>query len=266
MIRTGIGGWSYPGWRGGTFYPPGLAQKGELAYAAQANGVIEINATFYRLQKPSSFASWREATPEGFVFSLKGSRFVTNRKELASAGEALERFFGQGLQELREKLGPIIWQLAKTKRFERDDVEAFFALLPQTLGGLALRHAIEVGHESFACGEFVALARKAGVAIVWSEDEGRVSIADRTADFAYLRLQRLQPDCTTGYPPPDLERIAKLCRAWGRGEAPDGLPYAGERGASEGKGGGVFALMINGAKERAPAAALALARKTGEEA
>ena len=248
MIRTGIGGWTYDRWRGGVFYPPGLPQKDELAYAAATLGTIEINATFYRLQNRSSFAAWRDAAPKDFVYAIKGSRFVTNRKELAGAGEALARFFSQGLEELREKLGPLVWQLAKTKRFEREDVRAFLALLPREVNGFPLRHAIEVGHESFACSEFVSIAREARVAIVWSEDEGRVSIADRTADFAYLRLQRLRTDFRNGYPPRDLERIAALCRAWSNGEAPEGLPYAGEPAESGRNGGEVFALMINGAK------------------
>lgn len=264
MIRTGIGGWSYAGWREGMFYPLDLPQKDELAHAAEAFGTIEINATFYRLQKPASFAAWRDAALDGFVYTVKGSRFVTNRKELASGGEALERFFGQGLHELRGKLGPIVWQLAKTKRFEREDMRAFLALLPRRLEGLELRHALEVGHESFACAEFVSLARDAGAAIVWSEEEGRVPIADRTAGFAYLRLQRLRPDCRTGYPPAEIERIERLCNAWSKGETPEGLPYAGDRGESRRGDTEVFALMINGAKERAPAAALALARKVGE--
>lgn len=263
-IRTGIGGWTYEGWRGGTFYPPGLAQKDELSYATRAVGAIEINATFYRLQKSASFAAWRDTAPAGFVFSVKGSRFVTNRKELAGAGDALDRFFGQGLDQLQEKLGPIVWQLAKTKRFESEDLRAFVAILPRELEGRPLRHAIEIGHESFACAEFVSLAREAGVAIVWSEEEGRVAITDRTADFAYLRLQRLRSNFKTGYPPAEIERIAALCRAWSNGEAPKGLPYAGQPAESRGTGGDVFAFMINGAKERAPAAAQALAQLTGE--
>jgi uncharacterized protein YecE (DUF72 family) len=258
-IRTGIGGWTYPQWRDGIFFPAGLRQADELAFASRAVGAIEINATFYRLQKPESFAAWRDAAPPGFVFSIKGSRFITNRKVLASAEEPMGRFFAQGLTELGEKLGPIMWQLAATKRFERDDVAAFFDLLPREQDGVALRHAIEVGHESFACAEFVELARAAGVAIVWSEAEARTPVADRTADFAYLRLPGMTSDCPTGYPPAELERIARLCRAWEAGEAPPDLPYAGERSASEGQAGPVFAMLINGAKERAPAAAQALA-------
>jgi uncharacterized protein YecE (DUF72 family) len=258
-IRTGIGGWTYPPWRGGTFYPEGLPQKRELEYATGAVGTIEINATFYSLQKPASFRQWRDVAPKGFVFALKGSRYVTNRKVLADAGEALAKFLDQGLVELGDKLGPICWQLATTKRFDADDIAAFLALLPGKHDGVPLRHAIEVGHESFACAEFVQLAREAGVAIVWSENPDRVPIADRTADFAYLRCQNLHPDIPTGYPPEELERLRRLCADWSAGKAPEGLPYCTAPDDSAGKGGDVFAFMINGAKERAPAAAIALA-------
>jgi uncharacterized protein YecE (DUF72 family) len=258
-IRTGIGGWTYPPWRGGTFYPAGLPQKRELEYASRAVQVIEVNGTFYRLQKPASFQQWRDETPDGFVFALKGSRYVTNRKVLGEAGEGVAKFVSQGIVELGEKLGPICWQLAATKRFDPDDIAAFLALLPARHEGVALRHAIEVGHESFACAEFVALARKAGVAIVWSENPDRVPIADRTAGFAYLRCQGLHSDIPTGYAPEDLERLRGLCRDWSAGRAPQGLPYCGAADDSAVEGGEVFAFMINGAKERAPAAAMALA-------
>jgi uncharacterized protein YecE (DUF72 family) len=264
MIRTGIGGWTYPDWRGGMFYPKGLRQADEQAYATRAVGMIEINATYYKLQKPESFATWREVAPPGFLYSLKGSRFITNRKVLATAGEALPKFLNQGFVELGDKLGPIVWQLAATKRFEADDLAQFLAMLPRTHEGVALRHAIEVGHESFACAGFVDLARKAGVAIVFSEADNRVPVADRTANFAYLRMQDMQSDCPTGYPPEGLDRIAALCRAWAAGKAPANLPYAGNRADSEGHAGDVFALLINGAKERAPAAAMALAERLGE--
>ncbi len=258
-IRTGIGGWTYPEWRKGTFYPEGLAQKRELEHASRQLAAIEINGTAHSLQKPESFRKWREATPDGFVFAVKGSSYVTNRKVLASAGESLGKFFGQGLEELGDRLGPVLWQLMSTKKFDAEDVAAFFALLPDEVGGLPVRHAIEVGHESFACAEFVDLCRKAGVAIVWCEQPSRVLIADRTADFAYLRCKNLVSTEPTGYPPSDLARIAGLCRAWAAGEAPADLPYAGDPAASAGKGGAVYAFMINGAKERAPAAAMALA-------
>ncbi len=244
-IRTGIGGWVYEPWRDGVFYPKGLKQADELHYASRAVGAIEINATFYSRQKPESFAKWRDATPDGFVFALKGSRFVSNRRNLAEAGEGVRNFVEQGLVELGTKLGPIFWQLAKTKKFDPDEIAAFLALLPRKHAGITLRHAIEIGHESFACAEFTALMRKAGVAIVYSEEEARVAIDERTADFAYARLQGMRADCETGYPAEELDRLAGLCRGW----------------AAE--GGDVFCFLINGAKERAPAAAVALGERVG---
>lgn len=241
-IRTGIGGWTYPAWRKGAFYPEGLAQKRELEWASRRLGTIEINGTYHGLQKPESFRKWREATPEGFVFAVKGSSYISNRKVLASAGEAMVKFYAQGLDELGDKLGPIVWQLMATKRFEADDIAAFFDLLPRELKGLPLRYAIEAGHESFDCPEFIQIARKAKVAVVYLEQEGRARIAERTADFAYLRCKNMTGEEPSGYPPAEIERIAGLCREWG-----------GQ--------GDVFAFMINGAKERAPAAAMALADK-----
>lgn len=261
MIRTGIGGWIYPDWRGGTFYPAGLPQKRELEHASRTLTAIEINGTYHRLQKPDSFRKWREQTPEGFVFAVKGSSYVTNRKALATAGESLDKFFGQGLEELGDRLGPILWQFMGTKQFDAEDVAAFFQMLPRDLAGRPLRHAIEAGHESFACPQFIDLAREAGVAVVWLEQDGRAAIADRTADFAYLRCKNLRPAQATGYSAADIGRIATLCRAWADGHAPEGIPYAAERNASEGYRGDVFAFMINGAKERAPAAAMALAER-----
>ena len=261
MIRTGIGGWVYPDWRKGRFYPQGVTQKRELEYASRALGAIEINGTYHSLQKPESFRKWRAETPDGFVFAVKGSSYITNRKVLAGAGESMVKFFGQGLDELGDRLGPILWQLMGTKKFDADDIAAFFALLPRELKGLPLRYAIEVGHESFACAEFVAIARAANVAIVWCEQASRVSIADRTTDFAYLRCKNLEGSQATGYAPEGIERIAGICRAWANGAAPAGLQYAGSPADSRGKVGDVFAFMINGAKVRAPAAALALAEK-----
>ena len=260
-IRTGIGGWTFPDWRKGTFYPEGLVQKRELEWASRQLGAIEINGTYHSLQKPESFRKWREATPDDFMFAVKGSSYVTNRKVLASAGESLGKFFGQGLEELGDRLGPILWQLMGTKRFDADDIAAFFALLPRELKGLPLRYAIEVGHESFACPEFVDLARGAGVAVVWCEQASRTLIADRTADFAYLRCKNLEAANPAGYAPADLDRIAALCRAWEAGEVPSGLPYAGDPMDSRGRSGDVLVFMINGFKPKAPAAALALAGK-----
>jgi uncharacterized protein YecE (DUF72 family) len=243
MIRTGIGGWVYPEWRKGVFYPEGLVQKRELEWASRQLGAIEINGTYHSLQKPESFRKWREATPEGFAFAVKGSSFITNRKVLAGAAEPMKRFFAQGLEELGDRLGPILWQMMHTKKFDAEDIASFFALLPRELNGQPLRHAIEAGHESFASEEFLAIARAAGVAVVYLEQEGRARIAERTADFAYLRCKNLDADQPAGYAPGDIARIAGLCREWNR------------------TGDDVFAFMINGAKERAPAAALALAEE-----
>jgi uncharacterized protein YecE (DUF72 family) len=261
MIRTGTGGWVYPPWRKGAWYPEGLPQKRELEWSSQQLGAIEINATYRKLQKPESFRQWREATPEGFQFAVKGSAYICNRRVLSEAGEALGRFFDQGLEQLGDRLGPIVWQLAQTKQFDAADIAAFFALLPRELGGRPLRHAIEVGHESFACAEFVDLARAAQVAIVWCEQAGRIRIADRTADFAYLRCKDLEAENPQGYSPAGLARLASLCLAWEQGGAPEGLPYVGDPADSEGAAGEVFVFMINGAKERAPAAAVALAKR-----
>jgi uncharacterized protein YecE (DUF72 family) len=243
-IRTGIGGWVYPEWRKGNFYPEGLARRHELEWASRQLGAIEINATFRKLQKPESFRKWCEATPGGFVFAIKGSAYISNRKVLASTGEAMEKFFAQGFEELGDKLGPILWQFMASKRFDADDITAFFALLPRELKGLPLRHAVEVGHESFACAQFLEIARQANVAVAFVEQEGRPRIAEPTADFAYLRCKNLVADEPTGYAPGDIRRIARLCRRWG-------------------EHGDVFAFMINGAKIRAPAAAMTLADSIG---
>jgi uncharacterized protein YecE (DUF72 family) len=243
-IRTGIGGWVYPDWRKGNLYPVGLPQKRELEFASRQVGAIEINATFRKLQKPDSYRAWRDQTPDGFVFAIKGSSYISNRKVLASTGEAMVKFFAQGFDQLGDKLGPILWQLMATKQFDAQDIAAFFALLPRELNCVPLRYAIEVGHESFACDEFLDIARKANVAVAYVEQAGRARIAERTADFAYLRCKNMQSARTTGYSPRELARIAGLCRTWG-------------------EQGDVFAFMINGAKERAPAAAMALAKKIG---
>src|SRR5262245_7960394 len=158
MIRVGIGGWVFPEWRG-EFYPKGLPQARELDYASRKLTSIEINGTFYRTQKPDSFRKWADETPDDFVFSLKGPQFATNRRVLAEAGESVERFFNSGVLELKSKLGPINWQFAGTKKFDAEDFGAFLKLLPKEVGGRAIRHAVEVRHESFRHPDFIALAR-----------------------------------------------------------------------------------------------------------
>ena len=255
-IRVGIGGWTFEPWRG-AFFPKGLPHARELAHAASVMTSIEVNGTYYRRQTPATFAKWASETPDDFVFTLKASRFVTNRKVLAEAGEGVAAFLAQGIVELGPKLGPILWQFMPTKRFDPDDFGAFVALLPATHEGVRLRHALEVRHESFRDPAFVALARRAGAAIVYADSAEHPSLADLTADFVYARLQDAREDEPTGYDAAALDGFARLCRAWANGEAPADLPYAGEPKAATAPRD-VFCFMINGAKVRAPAAARAL--------
>ena len=178
-IRVGIGGWTFEPWRG-VFYPKDLSQKRELEYASSKLSSIEINGTYYSTFKPPSWIKWREETPKGFVFAVKASRFCTNRKELGAAGESVTRFINQGLHELGDKLGPINWQFMATKKFDAADFGAFLSLLPKKIGSRAIRHAVEVRHDSFACKEFVALCRAHDVAIVAGADSDFPLIADVT--------------------------------------------------------------------------------------
>ena len=261
-IRVGIGGWTYEPWRE-TFYPPKWPKARELEYASAHVTAIEINGTYYSTQKPATWADWAKRTPQDFVFTVKASRFCTNRRVLAEAGESIARFVGQGLAELGSKLGPILWQFMATKTFDADDFAAFLALLPASVAGVALRHAIEPRHASFRDPAFVAMARAAGVAIVFADDETHPQIADQTGGFTYARLQRQREDVPTGYEPEALESWAATARAWAEGESPDGFDYI-EPPKTDGRPRDVFVFMINGAKVRAPAAARALlARLSG---
>lgn len=260
-IRVGIGGWTYEPWRG-VFFPPGLPQAREMEFAVNAMTAIEVNGTYYGLQKPATFASWAKAAPDGFVFTLKGSRYCTNRKVLAEAGDAVARFCGQGLTELGPKLGPILWQMAPTKRFDPDDFTAFLALLPARQDGIALRHAVEVRHESFRDPAFVAMLRAFRVAAVFADSEKYPALADVTADFVYARLESAREAEPTGYSAQELDHWAEVARGWAAGESPPGLPCAAaEQPAKTPRD--VFVFMINGAKVRAPAAALALIERVG---
>jgi uncharacterized protein YecE (DUF72 family) len=254
-IRVGVGGWTYEPWRG-LFYPDGLAHKRELEHMSRRLTAIEINGTFYSTFKPDSWRKWRDETPDDFVFTVKGSRYVTNRKVLAEAGPALERFVGQGLAELGPKLGSINWQLAGTKRFEPEDVDAFLSLLPREVDGVPLRHALEVRHPSFAAPEFVELLRKHRVAAVYADAEDWPSIPDATADFIYARLQRAAEDHPAGYPPGEINRCAGAVRAWADGGVPEGLPLLTQ--PASGPPRDVFVFFISGHKAHNPAAAEAL--------
>lgn len=238
-IRVGIGGWTYEPWRG-VFYPEGLAHAKELAHATRAVTAIEINGTYYSTFKPESFAKWAEAAPDGFVFTVKASRFATNRKVLAEGKDSVEKFLAQGLASLGDKLGPILWQFMATKKFDREDFAGFLKLLPAKLDGRPLRHALEVRHESFEDAAFIDLARDANAAIVFADKPGTPSIDEATADFTYARLQQAEEDVETGYKPATLDAWAKRAKGWSKG------------------GRDVFVFMINGAKVRAPAAAQAL--------
>jgi uncharacterized protein YecE (DUF72 family) len=242
-IRIGIGGWTFDLWRG-VFYPEGLAHKRELEFASRALTSIEINGTYYSTFKTDSWRKWRDETPEGFVFSVKASRFCTNRKILAGAGESIDRFIDQGLTALGPKLGPINWQFMATKKFEPEDFGAFLALLPPEKDGIALRHAIEVRNPGFATEQFYDLARAHAVAIVYAKDEDFPEIDQPTADFTYARLMASREELENGVTEDELEGFAAQTRAWsGRGD--------------------VFAYFISGAKIRNPAAARALIAKLG---
>jgi uncharacterized protein YecE (DUF72 family) len=254
-IRVGVGGWTYEPWRG-VFYPPGLPQAKELAHASRALTTIEINGTYYSTQKPASFAKWRAETPDGFVFTLKAHRFATNRRVLAEAGPSIDHFVGSGIAELGAKLGPIVWQFMPTKRFDAADFGAFLKLLPKEVNGIALRHAVEVRHESFACAEFVDLARAHGVATVFTDSDDYASFADVTGDFVYVRSMRARADLPLGYTETELDAIAASARAWAAGGEP-AAPRAVAAPAPT-RPRNVFLFFISAAKERNPAAAQAL--------
>jgi uncharacterized protein YecE (DUF72 family) len=238
-IRIGVGGWTYEPWRG-TFYPETLAQKRELEYASRKLTSIEINGTFYNSQKPESFAKWHDETPPGFVFALKAPRYSTHRRVLAGAGPTIERFLSGGVLELKDKLGPINWQLMPTSKFEPADFEAFLKLLPGQVEGRALRHAVEVRHPSFQVSGLVDMARHYGVAIVIAGDSEYPEIPDVTAPFVYARIMGTKEGEPSGYSAAALDQWVKRARAWAEG------------------GRDVFLYVISGHKVSNPAAALAL--------
>jgi uncharacterized protein YecE (DUF72 family) len=256
-VRVGIGGWTYPPWRG-TFYPKGLPQAQELAYASTKLTSIEINATFYRLQTAASFRKWADAVPDGFVFSVKAPRLVTHRRVLAEGESAMQRFFQSGVLELGDRLGPILWQLAATKRFEEADFANFLERLPQRLDGQPLRHVVEVSHESFRDPAFIRLLRDFGVAAAYVENDASPAIADLTTDFVYARLQKGKDTIETGYSPRDLDALAERARLWAAGGEPDDLARADATHKTAPQPRDVFIYFIREGKLRAPAAAAAL--------
>jgi uncharacterized protein YecE (DUF72 family) len=242
-IRIGIGGWTYPPWRG-VFYPDKLPQSKELEYASHALTAIEINATFYGRQKPKSWESWERIAPDGFQFAVKGSRYCVMKSKLAEASEGLAGFFAQGFAALGDKLGPILWQFTHYRKFDPDDIARFIDLLPETLDGITLRHAIEPRHASFNDQKFFDLCRARNIAVVLEDSDEYPSIDADTASFRYARLQRMREEVNTGYDDAALNGFADRARAWQ-------------------KAGDVYLFLINGAKVRAPAAALALRERLG---
>jgi uncharacterized protein YecE (DUF72 family) len=254
-IFVGIGGWSYKPWRE-TFYPPEVKVKDELSYASRQVTAIEINSTFYGLQKPAVFAKWREATPNDFVFSLKAPRFTTQRKVLAESGANIKKFIASGIAELENKLGPIVWQLAPAHGFDPADFAAFLQLLPAKLNGKRLRHALNVRHPSFQSPAFIELAHQAEAAVVFEDDETHPAIADPTTDFVYARLRRSVATVPTGYKKAALATWADHARSWANGQQPKEFKLIAK--SSDQKRRDVFIYFINGAKQRAPAAAMAL--------
>ena len=234
-----------------------MPQAQELHYASRALTGLEVNATFYSTQQPATYARWRDETPEGFVFAVKAHRLATQRKTLAEGAEAVVHFLESGVTELRDRLGPIVWQLPPFRRFDADDVECFLALLPDAVDGLPLRHVLEPRHASFACADYVRLARAYGVGTVFIDSPDYPNIADVTGEVVYARLMRSQGDEPTGYSAAELARWAARIRTWARGESPADLPLI-DTPAPAAQPREVFVYFIAAAKARNPAAAQAL--------
>jgi len=259
-IRVGVGGWSYAPWRN-LFYPKGLGQARELEYASRKLTTIEIDSTYYGSKTPDSFRKWRDATPDDFIFSVKGPRFATNRRALAEAAPSIERFFKSGVTELGGKLGPINWQFATTKRFDPEDFEAFLKLLPKNVDGTPIRHAVEVRHDSFRDPDFVALARSHDVAVIVAGDSKYPQIADLTASFVYARIMGTIDAEEAGYSASALDIWKRRAAAWSEGGAPEDLPTVATAMASTPRD--VFLYVISGFKAKNPLAAVALIERLG---
>jgi uncharacterized protein YecE (DUF72 family) len=257
-IYLGVGGWNFEPWRG-VFYPKGLAHAKELEYASNHLTSIEINATFYRSQTPATFRKWAATVPDGFVFSVKGPRYTTNRSVLAEAGDSIKWFLNTGVLELRDRLGPMLWQFAPTKKFDAADFGKFLELLPRTADGRALRHVVEVRHPSFLVPDFVALARSFNTPVVFTDHDRYPSLADATGDFIYARLQGGKDEIPTAYPPKELDAWSKRLRVWAGGEAPEDLSYVDAAPTpAKTRPRDVFVYIIHEGKIRAPAGAMAL--------
>jgi uncharacterized protein YecE (DUF72 family) len=285
-VRIGISGWRYRGWRR-AFYPPGWPQARELEYAAQRVRSVEINGSFYSLQRPEHYAAWRSDTPPGFVFAVKGSRFITHMKRLAGVESALANFFASGVLRLGDKLGPLLWQLPPRLSFDPARLEAFFGLLPSDTRAAAalarrhdarvagrawtrgdalrpLRHALEVRHPSFLDRRFIDLLRRHRVALVVADTAGTWPfLEDVTADFVYVRLHGDTELYASGYTEPALAAWAAKIEAWARGSSPAGARLLGPAARPRRAGRDVFVYFDNDAKVHAPFDAMRLAARLG---
>ena len=279
-VRVGISGWRYPPWRG-VFYPKGLAQKDELAFASRTFRSIEINGTFYALQRPDDFAAWAEATPDDFVFSVKGPRYISHILRLRDAKVPLANFFASGVLRLGSKLGPILWQFPPNFRFDPERLAQFFALLPrdtqtaaalahhhndkiksrawlQTDANCALRYAMEIRHESFRTPDFIKLLRKFGVALVCADTVEWPRLMDVTSDFVYCRLHGSEVLYASGYDDASLDLWARRVTDWARGGEPADAERALDAPGRKRATRDVFVYFDNDVKVRAPFDAQAL--------
>ncbi len=258
-LYIGIGGWTFEPWRG-VFYPDKLPHAKELGYASERLTSIEVNGTFYRSQTPATFRKWASEVPDGFVFALKGPRFATNRRVLKEAGDSITRFLNSGVTELGAHLGPLLWQFAPFKKFDAADFGGFLELLPHQYNGHAIRHVVEVRHDSFSTPVFTSLLRQFKIPVVFTDHVRYPNIADITGDFVYARLQRGEDTIVTAYPQHDIDAWAGRLQAWATGGAPDDLPLVDAKTKAAPKAGprDVFAYVIHEGKVRAPAGAMAL--------
>jgi uncharacterized protein YecE (DUF72 family) len=279
-VRIGISGWRYAPWRG-RFYPTTLRQKEELSFAAQQFSTLEINGTFYSLQSPASFAAWYDAVPETFVFAVKGPRYITHMRRLKDVRIPLANFFASGVLRLKQKLGPVLWQLPPSFRYDAQKLAAFFELLPRTTGQAAwlakkhdrklrhrawlstdadrpIRHALETRHDSFRDAEFIALLRRHDIALVVADTVEWPLLMDATAGFVYVRLHGSKQLYVSGYGSKALDVWARRIRAWTAGKEAQGV-HAGLRAPARKRD--VYVYFDNDAKVRAPFDAKALIEK-----
>ena len=254
-IRVGVGGWTFAPWRN-NFYPGGLVQRRELEYASRHLSAIEINGTYYGAQKPATYAKWAAETPDGFVFSLKAPMRIVQARVLAKTGAQVEDFLG-GIAALGDRLGPVVWQF-DDRRLDRDDFTAFLDLLPETVGDHRLRHVLDVRDSEFVDARYVALMRERRMATVFTDSRDYPSFADLTTDFVYARLMRSRSEIDTGYNEDELQHWAQRVRLWAQGREPDDLPRILHNGTPPAERRDVYVYFISAAKERNPAAAMAL--------